>query len=184
MLILIWVALVLGFATVITLPRHVQLDELETLPRETSDYNAPRKAISFDDIQFLQFIASGAGKMGFKAKIRGRRRIFAVKIAGDRRLTDTEAQMMTILNTPPTIPNIPKVEMYIPTTPNPFQNRTYLEKTLRVPHRQSKWLSRLDTISVIVSPTSILCFLTSLVELPLILSFTFIYKGPGILTRR
>ena len=85
-------------------------------------------------------------------------------------MTDTEAQMMTILNTPPTIPNIPKVEMYIPTTTNPFQNRTYLEKTLRVPRHQSKWLSRLDTISVIVSPTIILSFLTSLVELLLILS--------------
>lgn len=155
---LIFTALVLVFANVINLPQQDQLDdEPEKTQQVLSDYNnVPRKEITFEDIQFLRFLDSGAGKLGFKAKIRGRRTLFAAKIAGDRHLTDTEAQMMQILNTPPTIPNIPKVELYLPSIPNPFTNRTYLEKTLRLPRHLSEWLSRLDTISVMVSP-SVFC---------------------------
>mmetsp|Transcript_26132 Transcript_26132/g.47186 ORF Transcript_26132/g.47186 Transcript_26132/m.47186 type:complete len:333 (+) Transcript_26132:203-1201(+) len=149
---LTFIALVLVFANVINLPQQGQLDvEPETTQQVFSDYNnVPRKEITFEDIQFLRFLDSGAGKLGFKAKIRGRRTLFAAKIAGDRHLTDTEAQMMQILNTPPTIPNIPKVELYIPSIPNPFTNRTYFEKTLRLPRHLSEWLASLDTISVMV----------------------------------
>jgi hypothetical protein len=144
----ILVVTALAFANMMNLPRDSQLEFEATLSHPNV---TPTDEITFSDIRFLEYLHSGAGKMGFKAKLRGRKRLYAVKITADRHLSDTETQMLNILNAPPTIRNIPKVELYIPSMSNPFNNRTYLEKDLGVSHQRSKWLSRIDTISVIVS---------------------------------
>lgn len=91
--------------------------------------------------------------MGFKAKLQGSDKLYAAKITGDSYLSrsDNEMQMFNILNAPPTIPNIPKIKLYIPSMPNPFKNRTHLEKILRVERSEAKWLVRKDNISITVS---------------------------------
>lgn len=139
----------LVFTNMMNLAPQERLESGETLLQKNA---TAKDEITFKDIKFIKYLGAGAGKLGFKAKIRGSNRLHAVKITGDSyiHLTDTETQMMKILNAPPTIPNIPIVELYIPNMPNPFKNRTYLKKILRVDHYSAKWLSRIENISVTV----------------------------------
>lgn len=142
------IVLAFVFSSINILPRdepELLLIRPESKPR--------RDGISFKNVQFIEYVGSGTGKLGFKARVRGRNGLYGVKISGDEnvRWTDIEAHVFQILNAPPTIPNIPQVELYLPSIKNPFKNQTHLENTLKVEQRDAKWLASKDTISIMVS---------------------------------
>lgn len=108
--------------------------------------------MTFDDLELLELKGSGDVSMGFKASIRGRDGLYIAKITGDSFLhwSNTEIQMFNYLNAPPTIPSIPKLEFAIPSMPNPYKNRTYLEENIGLDRDDIDWLVRKDNISIMV----------------------------------
>ncbi len=111
------------------------------------------KVITFQDLELLEIVGSGDVSMGFKAKIRGRDYgIYIAKITGDylMRWSDNEIQMFRILNSPPTIPNIPQLEFAVSSMPNPYTNRTYLESDLGIGQNDAKRLMDFKNVSILV----------------------------------
>lgn len=108
--------------------------------------------ITLDDIELITMKGQGTVSVGFQARIQGLDGLYIVKITGDHltHYSDTEIYMYGILNAPPTIPNIPKLEFAINSMPNPFDSRAYLEDILHVDHITAKWMVRQTKISVMV----------------------------------
>ncbi len=153
-----WGVFVLGIVTLLFTNLKQPVRELGgdmsllLLNTEVGDNIPQSDEVTFQDLELFQLAGSGGVSMGFKAKIRGRDGVYIAKITGDSlmRWSDTEIQMFHILNSPPTIPNIPQLELAVKSMPNPYNNRTHLEKDLGLDRNDVKRLMQFKNVSILV----------------------------------
>lgn len=102
----------------------------------------------FEDLELIRLIGSGTISFGFVARLHGKKVV--AKIASDHGLyySDIEIDMLRTLNAPPTIDNIPKLQLAVRSMPNPFRDTKYLEGTLGVPHKNAEKLAKRRRVSV------------------------------------
>lgn len=90
---------------------------------------------SFEDLQLVRFLGSGDVSAAFEAHLHGRPVVAKFGQPWDIGYFDVELDIFDRLNAPPTIDNIPKLQMAFRIVRNPFNDTHYLKKELRTTER-------------------------------------------------
>ncbi|KAL3942242.1 MAG: hypothetical protein SGARI_000333 [Bacillariaceae sp.] len=103
---------------------------------------------AFHDLQLKHLAGKGFVSWGFEALLHNETVI--AKVTTDKFIfySDIEMDIFGILNAPPTIPNIPKLQLAIRSMPNPFLNSTYLKNDLGVNRNDTKKMIKERRVSV------------------------------------
>jgi hypothetical protein len=103
---------------------------------------------AFNDLELGKVLGHGFVSWGFESRLHGEKVV--AKVTTDKFLfySDIEMDVFNILNAPPTIPNIPQLQLGIRSMPNPFTNQTHLQHDLGLTEDDAIKLTDARRISV------------------------------------
>jgi serine/threonine protein kinase len=106
----------------------------------------------FQQLEFIEYLGHGQTITAIKCRYQGE--TYVAKFVGDDDIwwIDFEIDLLRVLNVPPTIPNIPRLELAIQSITNPFLGEhKYLHDTLGVPSKKAKEIAESRRMSFVVT---------------------------------